>query len=265
LDGRPNFRTWACRYGFQAWIGGECVYVCLQAIWPSLERRIPNHLPESTGTTTAYFVSYIVFMVISLPLIWVRPHKLQKFFYVSSAAIIIFLLVLLIWSLATMGAAGLGDTISSHSTVQDLDVGWAIAFGIISTIGGISAGILNQNDYARFTRKPSDAILGQLVSFPAASILCAIIGVLVTAATQNRYGEPLWNLPTLLSKIIETGGSRSRAAAFFAGAALIISQMGVNIPGNALSGGSCDASPSSKCKQIEGHRPERNEKMKLSE
>ena len=193
--------------------------------------------------TTAYFVSYIVFMVISLPLIWVRPHKLQKFFYVSSATIIIFLMALLIWSLATMGAAGFGDTISSHSAAQNLDVGWAIAFGIISTIGGIAAGILNQNDYARFTRRPRDAILGQLVSFPAASILCSIIGVLVTAATQKRYGEALWNLPTLLSKIIETGGSPSRAAAFFAGVALIISQMGVNVPGNALSGGLCDLRP----------------------
>ncbi len=78
-----------------------------------------------------------------------------------------------------MGAAGFGDTISSHSSVQNLDVGWTIAFGIIGTIGGIAAGILNQNDYARFTWKPRDAVLGQLVSFPAASILCAIIGILV--------------------------------------------------------------------------------------
>jgi nucleobase:cation symporter-1, NCS1 family len=46
-----------------------------------------------------------------------------------------------------------------------------------------------------------------------------------------------WNLPGLLSAIQQTGGSRSRAAAFFAGAALVISQSGVNVPGNALSGG----------------------------
>ncbi|KAI9730557.1 MAG: hypothetical protein M1834_005798 [Cirrosporium novae-zelandiae] len=223
-------------YGYQAWVGGECFYVCLQAIWPSLERRIPNHMPESTGMTTAQFVAYIVFMIISLPVAWVRPHKLRYFFYISSAVILVFEIVLLIWSLATMGDTGFGATISSSTTIQGSEMGWSIAYGIISTIGSIAAGILNQNDYARFSRKPMDAVWGQIISFPLYGIVCSVIGILVTAATQNRYGA-LWNLPELLSAIIEDGGSKSRAAAFFAGAALVVSQIGVNIPGNALSGG----------------------------
>jgi len=33
--------------GFQAWIGGECVYICLKAIWPSIEEQIPNHMAQS--------------------------------------------------------------------------------------------------------------------------------------------------------------------------------------------------------------------------
>lgn len=219
---------------FQAWIGGECIYVCLQAIWPSLETRIPNHMPPSTGMTTANFVSYIVFTVISLPMIYIKPHKLQIFFYVSAAIILIFEIVVLIWSLATMGERGFGDTMSDKN---DGYSGWNIAVGIVSTIGGIAAGILNQNDYARFAKRPRDAILGQLISCPMYAIACSVIGILVTAATQERYGEALWNLPDLLGAVIRQGGSRSRTAAFFGGAALAISQIGVNVPGNALSGG----------------------------
>lgn len=184
--------------------------------------------------TTAGFVAYVVFMVLSLPVIYVRPYKLENLFYVSAAIVLVFELVLLIWSLATMGSSGFGDTISSTGSSSS---GWNIAFGIISTIGSIAAGILNQNDYARFARKPRDAIYGQLLSFPFYAIVCSVIGILVTAATQNRFQQPYWNLPSLLSAIIETGGSRSRAAAFFGGAALVISQIGVNVPGNALSGG----------------------------
>lgn len=224
-------------YAVQAWIGGECVYVCLLAIWPHLEERIPNHMSASTGMTTAQFVAYIVFSVISLPLIWIRPHKLRNFFYVSVSTVLVFEFVLLIWALATMGPAGFGDTLSSKPSVQDSSTGWTILYGIISTIGSIAAGILNQNDYARFARRPRDAILGQIVSAATYSIISSTIGILVTAATQRRYGQALWNLPDLLSEVIKTGGSRSRAAAFFAGAALVISQFGINIPGNALSGG----------------------------
>ena len=186
------------------------------------------------GTTTAGFVSYVIFMVISLPFIYIRPYKLKNLFYGSAAIIVVFEVVLLIWSLATMGNSGFGSTLSTVSTSTS---GWNIAFGIISTIGSIAAGILNQNDYARFARQPRDAIWGQILSFPFYSITCSVIGILVTAATQNRYGEAKWNLPTLLSAVIDDGGSRSRAAAFFGGVALVISQLGVNVPGNALAGG----------------------------
>lgn len=190
-------------------------------------------MPASTGMTTAQFVAYIVFMLISLPFVYVRPHKLQALFYVSAAVVIVFEIVLLIWSLATMGSTGFGDTISSTTSSS----GWMIAYGIISTIGSIAAGILNQTDYARFARRPRDAIWGQIISAALCAISCSVIGIIVTAATQNRYGEAMWNLPNLLSAVIETGGSRSRAAAFFGGVALVVSQIGVNVPGNALSGG----------------------------
>ncbi|KAM5467015.1 hypothetical protein MauCBS54593_005635 [Microsporum audouinii] len=219
-----------------AYIGGECIYVCLRAIWPTLEQRIPNHLSPSTGITTAQFVSYIIFMVISLPVAYIRPYNLRMFFYISASVIVVFEFVLLVWALATMGPAGFGSTISgSGGPVKD--AGWLVVFGIISTIGAISAGILNQNDYARFARKPGDAIIGQVISFPLTSIICSVIGVLVTAATQERFGEAHWDLPSLIGAIIDHGGSHSRAAAFFAAAALVVSQIGVNIPGNALSGG----------------------------
>lgn len=220
-------------YAVQAWIGGECVYVMLQAIWPSLETRIPNHMPASTGMTTAQFVAYIVFMVISLPLIWIRPHKLTKFLYISVTIVLIFEIVLLVWALATMN--GFGSTISNTKPdTQEDSVGWVIMYGIISTIGGISAGILNQNDYARFAKRPRNAVLGQIASAAPYSIFSATVGILVTAATQQRYGSALWNLPDLLSAVIETGGPRSRAAAFFAGCALVVSQWGINIPGESL-------------------------------
>ncbi|KAI5290969.1 hypothetical protein KEM54_006838, partial [Ascosphaera aggregata] len=213
---------------------GECVYVCLQAIWPSIEERIPNHMPADTGMTTASFVAYIIFMVMSLPIIYIRPYKLEMVFYISAAVVLAFQVALLIWSLATMGGEGFGETM--HNSSSDVN-GWSIAFGIVSTMGSLAAAMLNQNDYARFSKKPRDAIYGQLISIAPYGIICCLIGILVTGATEKRYGEAYWNLPDLLSAIISHGGFRSRTAAFFAGFALVISQIGVNVLGNALSGG----------------------------
>ncbi|KAJ9131029.1 NCS1 nucleoside transporter family protein [Pleurostoma richardsiae] len=230
-------------YGFTAWIGGECIYVILQSWDPKLEDHIPNHMAADTGMTTAQFVSYIVFSVISLPVIWIRPHKLQKFFYFASSVTIVFFLVLLIWALATMGPAGFGDTIQNSTDISATggpnSVAWLMVYGIFSTIGSIAAGILNQNDYARFATQPKHAIVGQAFAFPIYGILCSVIGILVTAATQNRFGgEAIWNPPSVFSQLIVNNPSPgTRAAAFFGGLALVISQIGVNVPGNALSGG----------------------------
>lgn len=134
------------------------------AMSPEIENHIPNHMPAGTGMTTAQFVAYILFMLLSLPFVYIRPHKLQYFFYVASAVNIIFELILLIWALATMGPEGFGSTVSNVSSVSG-SVGWTVVYGITSTIGSISAGILNQNDYARFSRSPKDAIMGQVSNF----------------------------------------------------------------------------------------------------
>jgi len=223
--------------GFQAWIGGECVYICLKAIWPSIEERIPNHMAQSTGVTTAQFLGYIIFMVISMPFLYIRPHRIQPLLYVSAPIVMVFIVILLIWSMATMGPQVFGKTITMSGGHTS---GWTIAFGIGSTVGAIAAGLLNQNDYARFARKPSDAIQGQAIVFSPCIIFSCVSGILVTAATERRYGQAYWNLPDLFGAMIESGGTRSRCAAFFGGFALIISQIGISVPGAALSGGKPD-------------------------
>lgn len=209
---------------------------------PNLEQHIPNTIPVDTGMTSAQFLSYFIFCIVSLPALWIRPHRLEKFFYFASTVTLAFFLVLLIWALASMGSSGFGDTLSSGTEIPatggPYSTAWLMVYGIMSTVGSIAAGILNQNDYARLAKCPRDAILGQSVAFPLYSTLASVIGILVTAATQNRMGEPLWNPPSLLARVLaQDPTSGTRAAIFFGGLALAISQLGSNLPGNALSGG----------------------------
>ncbi|EHK44883.1 hypothetical protein TRIATDRAFT_139428 [Trichoderma atroviride IMI 206040] len=230
-------------YGFQSWVGGQCFELILLSWDPNYESHIPNHMPASTGMTTAQFVSYIIFFIISLPFVWIKPHRLQKFFYFASAVTMVFFIVLLIWALATMGHGGFGDTIDSATTIPKTggpgSLAWLMIYGIMSTVGSIAAGILNQNDFARLSRKPMDAVWGQLIPYGVYSILTSVIGILVVGATQRRFdGEAVWNPPTIFVRLLEKDNSPgTRAALFFAGVALCISQIGSNVPGNALAGG----------------------------
>ncbi|PFH57564.1 hypothetical protein XA68_14857 [Ophiocordyceps unilateralis] len=212
---------------------------------PQYGSRIANGIPAETGTTTARFVCYIIFSVISLPFIWLRPHRLQGFFNVTSAITFIFFFALLVWALATMGPDGFGETIDSRPGIAPdgmrvpRNTGWRIVYGVMSTMGSIAAGILNQSDFARLARRPRDAVYGQALAYPVYAIYTSVLGILVVAATQRRFdGEAIWGLPTLFERLLERDpGPDTRAAIFFSGLALVASQLGSSIPGNAMAGG----------------------------
>lgn len=155
---------------------------------------------------------------------------------VTSALTVVFFVALFLWALSTMSPAGLSF---QQSAAVD-SVGWTIVQGSISTVGAISAGILNNSDYTRFSHSPQDAFFGQAVSSPLAYVFCSMTGILVTAATQHRFPglPPVWNLPQLLVLLQDAAPTAgTRAIMFFAGAALVASQLGINVGGNAMSGG----------------------------
>ncbi|KAK8927179.1 Allantoin permease [Metarhizium anisopliae] len=244
-----NRRFWLTKYiavnfpVFSRAVWGQCFYLILLSWDPKYEQRIPNTMPADIGATSAQFISYVVLCILSLPFIWIPPHRLQKFFYFASGVTIIFFLTLLIWAVVTMGSGGFGTTLSPESatlpTGGPKSIGWLITLGIISTMGSIAAGILNQNDLARFAKQPGSAIWGQAVAFPLYSIFSSVLGILVVAATQKRFqGEAIWNPPTLFVRLLEMDDSAgTRTAIFFAGLALCASQLGINITSNALAGG----------------------------
>lgn len=191
---------------------------------------------QSPANLSSASVCYIIFNIISLPLIWIHPHRLNKLLTLTSALSVVFFVVFFIWGLSSMSPVGL----SFPPPVRVKSVGWTMIQGAISTVGAISAGILNNSDYTRFSRSPRDALLGQVFSSPAAYVFCSMTGILVTAATQHRFPgiPPVWNLPHLLVLLQDdTPTGFARAVVFFAGAALVASQLGINVGGNAMSGG----------------------------
>ncbi|KAJ4163139.1 hypothetical protein NW754_014562 [Fusarium falciforme] len=94
-------------YGVQAVIGGKVVFVCLRSIWPTLDRRIQNTLPENIGITSEEFVGYFIFIVICCVFIWFKPHQLRLYFHAGAGAgaglSLVAFVALLGWALGTKG------------------------------------------------------------------------------------------------------------------------------------------------------------------
>ena len=161
------------------------VYVCMRSISLDIDAHIPNTFPSGIGITVAEFVGYIIFNVICCICIWFRPTQLRPYFHGAAVVVAIALFALLGWAVGT--SDGFGSVLAkSNSSLSGPKLVWQTLSSIMSVIGGIAAGILNQNDFTRFAKRPSQVVWPQAISFFVSASVVSIIGVFVTAATQER-------------------------------------------------------------------------------
>lgn len=221
-------------YAVQSWFGGLCITGILSAIFPQF-MYMTNTMPASTFMTTSQFVGWIVYNVISLPMLWVPPERTKRIFAVMNSIAFITMLGIMIWALST--AKGAGPLLSQPATVSaGSELGWAIVKGITSVIGSIAVGLTNAPDWARFATSPGDQVIGQWTAIMGFGCIMPLFGCLTSSATQQIYGEIIWNPPVIVLKWMETNyNAKSRAAAFFAGCGLVVSQLAINTVDNGFS------------------------------
>ena len=207
----------------------------ISAIWPQYD-RLPNGLPASSGTNTRDFLSFFLFWLISLPAIYPPVHKIRHLFTVKSYVVPTAGLAFFIWSLVR--AKGAGPVIRQPATIGGSVLGWAIVKGIMSSIANFAALIVNDPDFSRFAKKPSDAFLPQLLTIPIGFGVTSFIGIMVSSCSVVIFGgEPIWNPLELLTKFLGEGGAGNRAGVFIIAAAFVLAQLGTNIAANSVSAG----------------------------
>ncbi|KAF3480768.1 uncharacterized protein GIQ15_06115 [Arthroderma uncinatum] len=223
-------------FGVQSWQGGQMTYVCIRAIWPSID-KIPNTIPASTGMTLPAFVGFIIFSVIQVPFLIIGPGRLRYMLHVGAIGGFICQLVLVSWAGATKGSQGFGEVLDSTNKLSGSNAGWIFLLGVGSTMSSITAGTLSIGDYARFARRQSSGIWSQgMGAFPA--WIANVFGMLTIAATQKRYGSPLWSVASLLMAMQDDDpSSKTRVGIFFCAFVFGITQLVLNISGNSFCGG----------------------------
>jgi NCS1 family nucleobase:cation symporter-1 len=146
-------------FAVQSWTGGICISVILGSIFPSFQ-NIGNVFPESSHLETKQFVGWILFNVILIPVLYIRPEKMKGTLLAFNIISAVTLISMMIWSLAV--AKGAGELLSEgNKAMSSEELGWGITSGVSTVIGSIAVGLTNQPDYSRFARRPGDQIFGQ--------------------------------------------------------------------------------------------------------
>ncbi|CAO3610697.1 unnamed protein product [Cunninghamella echinulata] len=213
-------------YGVQAFIGGQCVYQMLHAIAPSIE-NIPNTFSPDAGVTVKAFLGFFLFSLVSLIPIWYPTERIRHLFTIKSIFVPIAAIALFIWAVVNCG--GLGPIVEQPATFKSTgEATWVVIASITSCFGNMAALIVNTNDFTRYSTKPSDIALSQLITLPLGFFLTSFIGIVVTSASLHLYGEALWNPIDLLAKM------DNRPAVFFLAFAFAFATLGTNLCANSI-------------------------------
>ena len=173
--------------------------------------------------------------VCSLPAIWFPVHKIRHLFTVKAYFVPVAGVAYFIW--AVVKAHGIGPIVHQPNTVQGSALAWAMVKGIMSSVSNFATLIVNDCDFARFARKPRDALWSQFITIPLGFAVTSFIGIIVSSSSTIIYGKPIWNPLDLLSNFLDGANSGERFGVFIIAAAFALAQLGTNIAANSVSAG----------------------------
>lgn len=160
-------------WGVQAWLGGQCVYVFLRCLFPSIA-NMPNKMPASTETTSAYVLSFVIYWLLSLPTIWVPIHKLRWFFAAKAVIGPVVGFSLFGWFISRAG--GIGPVFAQPGTLSGSKLGWQMIISISSCFNNMFTLITNAPDFASRAKTPSAAVWPQIIALPMGFIITSFLG-----------------------------------------------------------------------------------------
>jgi len=128
-------------------------------------------------------------------------------------------------------AHGFGPIFTQKTDVPGSHVAVVFFSAMSSAIAPKATLALNICDFTRFAKSPRAAVWANLLSLSVPVTLCAILGVVVTSATQVIYGVSTWN-PLQVCELWS-----SRAAQFFAAFCWALAVVATNISANSTAVG----------------------------
>lgn len=221
-------------FGIQSWIGGMAVMAVIKSFWPGFA-TLPNILPEFMGTTTAPFLSFLIFWSFNVFIIMKGVQTIKWFETASAPLLLLSGVGLLFWALFRVsdieGGLGLamGKLFDQPSKFQTTGEFLKVFIPSLTGMVGFWATMsLNIPDFTRYAKDQRSQFLGQLIGLPTTMTLFALIGVVVTNATVILFGKALWDPVQVIEKF------DSPLLLFVAMVIIVIATLSTNIAANVV-------------------------------
>ncbi|KAJ8110771.1 hypothetical protein OPT61_g6467 [Boeremia exigua] len=223
-------------FATQTYYGGRITTVLMRGIFGNGYNNIPNRLPASAGITSRDLLSFFLFWLIQMPVMFLHPRVLRHLFVAKAVITTISLFGVLGWAIsANGGKIGSFSYTTKQAQLSGSDLVWPMVQAINAVSGALAPVIINQPDIARYGKSYSDVTWSQGTGILIGKLLVMFLGTATTAAATSVLGKSYWNVWDLYGAILDhywTPGAR--AGMVFASLGMMLAVLITNAGGNSL-------------------------------
>lgn len=236
-------------FGINTWIGGQALQTFFKSILPSWGVLLGPpaavcvwHAPEGglvptcpstfawlvSGHAPTEWISFALFWGLNILIVYRGMEFVRKVENFSAPYVLVMTAALVVW--AVTRADGLGSVMRDEGKFRTFREFWPVFVpSVTAMIGFWSTLSLNMPDFTRFGRSQREQAIGQVVALPTTMTVFALMGIVITSASAEIYGHPIWDPVELV------GMFPSRWIVAVAMFTVVIATLGVNIAANVVS------------------------------
>ena len=226
-------------FGINAWIGGQAIQTFFKSLysgWPELfgPKAACANGPCSglawivEGHYPTEWVSFALFWALNILVVYRGMELVRKVENIAAPYVLVMTGILVAW--AIWRAHGLGAVMRDEGKFHSLGDFWPVFVpSVTAMIGFWSTLSLNMPDFTRFGRSQKEQAVGQVVALPTTMTVFALMGIIITSASAEIYGQPIWDPVDLVGRF------ESRVLVAIAMFTVVVATLGVNIAANVVS------------------------------
>jgi len=217
-------------FGIQCWIGGHALYRFFDCFGLGFATMFGKD--AVFGYLPSEWLCFLLFWGLHILIIFRGMDLLRKLENWAAPYVLFMTLALVVWAVKRAGEVGhgLGDLLADPGKFTTVGSFIKIFIPSVTAMVGFWATLsLNMPDFTRFGRSQREQIIGQVVALPTTMTLFAAMGVIITSASAQIFGEAIWNPIDLGAKF------ESRWLVALAEITAVIATLAMNIAANVVS------------------------------
>ena len=217
-------------FGIQCWIGGHALFRFFDCFGGNFATafgrgRVLGYLPSE-------WLCFILFWGVHILIIYRGMDLLRRIENWAAPYVLVMTTALVVWAVrrASLVGHGLGDLLSVPGKFNTFGSFIVVFIPSVTAMVGFWATLsLNMPDFTRFGRSQKEQMIGQMVALPTTMTVFAAMGVVITSASAQIFGEAIWNPVDLGAKF------ESRWLVALAELTAVIATLAMNIAANVVS------------------------------